>query len=324
MSNNYIKFIRNKNEFGDDLYIEGEDEEFGGVWDSITSGLSTTAQLLDPFAAAKSYSKKGVSGVLTEARTELADKSAPKDSLAAKIQRAAPSVVATVGLTEQTASYLRAKDSGWRGPYAPQGGTLYYWDKKAKLIKYINPETGKLVTVKKGNRAYTSLTNTTKLSWSPTSKSYFPYKSATKKKSPKSKVVRKSKAYDDQLTSSSTALTTYDGEGDMGISGGAGAGFTQHIKDNWIAYSAGAAGFLVGIPLLLMAFGSNNKDWTVVMDGVPVGSISEFYEVNKIGNKHQVEPISDIDMTMIMALQPGETHTINSANGIVIIQREIV
>ena len=142
MSNNYIKFIRNKNSnaFGDDLFIEGEDDEFGFFSNPFAEGGSL--ELLNVANAYRQYRKKGVSQVLTEARTELADKDAPKDSLAAKIQRAAPSVVETVGLTAETTPYLRAKDSGWRGPYAPEGGTLYYWDKNKKIIKYINPESG--------------------------------------------------------------------------------------------------------------------------------------------------------------------------------------
>ena len=145
MKNKYIRFIRHKNAFGNDLFIEGEDDEFGGFF-------STVGELFNPVSAYKSYAKKGVSGVIAEARTELADKDAPKDSLAAKIQRAAPSVVQTVGLTEQTADYLRALDRGWKGPYNPNG-TMYYWDKPRKLIKYINPDTGKYIRVSEKNKS---------------------------------------------------------------------------------------------------------------------------------------------------------------------------
>jgi hypothetical protein len=46
-------------------------------------------------------------------------------------------------------------------------------------------------------------------------------------------------------------------------------------------------------------------------DGKPVGSISDFYEMNRIGNEYDVDPISDEDMNAILNLQPGQTYVMN-------------
>jgi len=321
MSNNYLKFIRHKNVFGDDLFIEGDDEFGSGFIPDDKLGedgwFSKALQIINPVSAAKSYYKKGVSGVITEARTELAQ----TDSVFAT----------TLGLNSETADYVRAKDPSWKGTYSPDGGVLYYWDKNTKIIRYINPETGKYVRLKSNSKGYKSISNSNALAWSPTSKSYFPNKVVAenlvaaikdREEDQADKQVKKIKK-----SPSSTALTTYNPTDDMSLEptdDGILNATKQHVKDNWIAYSAAGAGVIIGIPLLMMAFGSTNKNWSVIMDGVSVGTISEFYEVNKIGNKHQIVPISDMDMTMILALQPGEKHPINSANGTVIVERGII
>ena len=232
-------------------------------------------------------------------------------------------MVSTVGLTTYTSDYLRAIDHGWKGEYQPNG-VLYYWDKKKEQMEFIHPKKGHKVIVKKGTKTYNHLMNSSKLGWGPTSRTYLP--SAVAKKGEKiqiedeaSESKRSSSA---SSSSSSTELALFDPAMDQFSE--AGGGFKEkamaHLKDKWPWY-AGIGGAVVGIPLLLMAVGSFNEDWVILLNGQPSGTVSEFYEINKVGNKHGVAPISDTDMTMILALQPGESHHVPSNTGFTVVSR---
>jgi len=293
---------------------EGDDDDFGGGF------FSTAAELFDPRGLAM-WGKKGVSGVVAEARTELADTTAPKSSIASSLQSIAPSLTQTVGLTTHTSDYLRAIDRKWKGKYQPNG-TLYYWDKTKDQMEFIHPTKGHKVIVKKGSNTYKHLMNSAELGWGPTSRTYLP--SAMVKKGEKVQVedVGISSATFSPISGASTELTLFDER--MTDLDAADGGFKEkamaHLKEKWPWYAGGAAA-VVGIPLLFMAVGSFNEDWVILLDSQPSGTVSEFYEINKTGNKHGVAPISDTDMAMILALQPGENHNVPSNTGFTVVSR---
>jgi hypothetical protein len=293
---------------------EEEEDDFGGFW-------SDAADLLNPVTAYQSYAKKGVSGVIAEARTELADTTAPKSSIVHTVRAAlGPAATSVLSLTAQNADYVRAIDRGWKGKYQPNG-TLYYWDKTKDQMEFIHPAKGHKVIVRKGTKTHTYLMNSDKLNWSPTSQTYLP--SAKMEKGEKVQVEEAGKSTGAKpISGASTELTLFD-ERMTDMDAGEG-GFKEkamaHLKDKWPWYAGGAAA-VVGIPLLLMAVGSFNEDWVILLDGQPSGTVSEFYEINKVGNKHGVVPISDTDMAMILALQPGENHNVPSNTGFTVISR---
>ena len=66
---------------------------------------------------------------------------------------------------------------------------------------------------------------------------------------------------------------------------------------------------------------SNDVNWTIYIDGEECGSVSDFYDVNRVGNKYGCEPITESEMAIVLALEPGQSCQIATAGGYTVVSR---